>query len=75
MKYKGKQGNSHLFECEGEALELRPSIFGGNLYVYDANRDVILIGSDFKINCEDTPYKDIQTAVSMMQILIEEGEV
>lgn len=70
MKYKGKQGNSYLFECEGRECSLTHNtvddIFASNMGVY--------IDRWLNTEYQYVYYKDIQTAVSMMQILIDEGE-
>lgn len=70
MKYKGKQGSSYLFECEGEGLTFSKRAFG-------LSYKKIWVNKDMRVDTEmgSVYYKDIQTAVSMMQILIDEGEV
>jgi len=70
MKYKGKQGNSYLFECEGEELI-------ANDWVESISYNQVIVYPDLKVSliANFIEYKDIQTAVSMMQILIDEGEV
>ncbi len=70
MKYKGKQGNSYLFECEGEDLIFSRRAFGFLYKKIWVNKDMLVYTEQGSVY-----YKDIQTAVSMMQILIEEGEV
>ena len=77
MKFKEKRGNTFVFDrgYAGEELELRHSIFGANTYSYYVNGDVILITRDLEVNCEYMPFRDIQTAVNLMQILIKEGLV
>ncbi len=69
MKYKGKQGNSYLFECEGEELDL-----GKIDYEWFVFKNLI-IDKYFRVATSTSEYKDIYSAVSMMQILIDEGEV
>ncbi len=77
MGYIEKRGSTFVFEGgpAGEELELRHSIFRLNTYSYYVNGDVILINRDLEVNCEYMPFRDIQTAVCMMQILIKEGLV
>lgn len=73
MKYKGKQGNSYLFECNGDELRLIEDSEGR--IIYKVNDSVVLISKYLAVSCDEMPYKDIKTAVSMMQILIDEGDV
>ncbi len=77
MKFKEKRGNVFVFDggYAGEELELRHSIFGMSTYSYYVNGDVILINRDLEVNCEYMPFKEIQTAVNLVQILIKEGLV
>lgn len=72
MKYKGKQGNSYLFECDGEELELE---YDESIMFYYYKWVAITQHFEIATLKQAQSYKDIQTAVSMMQILIEEGEV
>gem|GEM_PF-6383304 len=77
VKFKEQKCSVFVFDggYAGGELELRRSIFGVNTYSYCVNGDVILINRDLEVNCEYMPFKEIQTAVSLMQILIKEGLV
>lgn len=77
MKFKHQIGNRFIFDggYDSEELEIRGSIITDDLYVYEVDSDVILIDSSFNIECECMPYKDIQTAVNLMNILKDEGLV
>jgi hypothetical protein len=77
MKFKEQRSNVFVFDggnAVGE-LELKQGLYGGMIcFIY---KEVMMFG-DLHIKTmmgELVPYKDIQTAVNLMQILIEEGLV
>ena len=77
MKFKEQRGNVFVFDggYAGGELELKQDFYGGMICFF--YKEVILFG-DFHIKTmigESAPYRDIQTAVNLMQILIKEGLV
>lgn len=75
MKYKERRGNVFVFDGGYDSKELELSGPHGLLAPY-YNYKSICIRPDLNIFSEYVnPYKDIQTAVSLMTILKDEGLV
>lgn len=74
MKFKEQRGNVFVFDggYAGGELELRTTL-SGDAYVYETSSDLLIIDKELNISCEYVSYTDIQTAVNLMQILINEG--
>ena len=79
MKFKEKRGNTFVFDggYDTDELELGYANYSsemGAIYKFKC----VYISSSLHVNSDTEsflPYKDIQTAVNLMQILINEGEV
>jgi len=76
MKFKEQRGNVFVFDggYAGGELELHYSSECGRVnefYMYEE----VVIQRDFRITTDGSSYQDIQTAVKLMQILIDEGLV
>lgn len=77
MKFKEKRGNVYVFDggYDSKELELKQLGCTGAFFWYGdvaVNKSLEITIEDERINA---PYKDIQTAVNLMQILINEGLV
>lgn len=71
MKFKEQRGNVFVFDVDGCELECE-TIHGGYAIEY---RSVVVETETGCVWAGCSKYKDIQTAVQMMQILIDRGLV
>jgi len=75
MKFKEQRGNVFVFDGGYAGGELEVEKQGGKMSLFFRFKDVY-IKKNLEINTEFTSaYQDIQTAVNLMQILINEGLV
>jgi hypothetical protein len=77
MKFKEKRGNIFVFDggYAGDELTLEKKGCTGSFFWFGSvavTKNMAITIEDDRIN---VPYKDIQTAVNLMQILINEGLV
>jgi hypothetical protein len=75
MKFKEKRGNTFIFDggYAGEELEL--TYTGGGWYEFKGLSISKQLVIDLEDLCGVSGYRRIQTAVNLMQILIDEGLV
>ncbi len=77
MKYIEKRGSTFVFDGGHPSREfkLMKCVNDHNWFNYIEGGNHICISHNLEIDCEETPYNHIQTAVCMMKILIKEGLV
>ena len=73
MKFKEKRGNTFVFDGGYDLDELELEYLGDQMFNF---KGFISVSVEMEVVvCGVAHYKDIQTAVNLMQILINEGEV
>jgi hypothetical protein len=78
VKYKGKQGNKYIFDGGYDKGELKLiECYSSDFLKFKSDKGKVLY-IDKHLNVKHDPmdyiyYKDIQTAVNLMEILIKEG--
>ena len=72
MKFKEQRCNVFVFDVDGVELECTLENYGHENCIHYVG---IRVWNDLQVETEAAQYKDIQTAVQMMQILIDRGLV